>query len=324
MADFREYQGIDFSSMFLVHYGVGHENGGHSGRYAWGSGEKPMQDSPLDKGSPSKPYRYVHSKSIENQARYYAKKLAEGKITIETIHYAKAAVSESNPYASYLTGKEKAKLNRDEKDAKVMTIKADNHEGRPHARTKKIAEGTAEVKLQQAGASNQYLPSLYGTTAYQNYVPDPSSWWLQDVDLPTLPGTPHNVQQPDSYPMAANSQQEADSYFEPINDSLGSHLRQEKKRRDEIEKKLNSPVTKLVLGMAKVADKVVNALKRLKNVVVSWFKHSDEGFYLVHKHDNTDVYKAVDYTSCYIKHREKKHYRTYYRGISKWQTLESI
>lgn len=39
MPDFRTYQGVDFSSGFLVHYGVGHLQGGHSGRWPWGSGE---------------------------------------------------------------------------------------------------------------------------------------------------------------------------------------------------------------------------------------------------------------------------------------------
>lgn len=39
MPDFRAYQGVDFSSDFLVHYGVGHLQGGHSGRFPWGSGE---------------------------------------------------------------------------------------------------------------------------------------------------------------------------------------------------------------------------------------------------------------------------------------------
>lgn len=28
----------------LYHYGVGHDKGGHSGRYPWGSGEHPFQD----------------------------------------------------------------------------------------------------------------------------------------------------------------------------------------------------------------------------------------------------------------------------------------
>lgn len=32
MADFRDYIGMD-ASAFLMHYGVGHEDGGHSGRH---------------------------------------------------------------------------------------------------------------------------------------------------------------------------------------------------------------------------------------------------------------------------------------------------
>lgn len=43
MADFRYYSGMDLSQGIL-HYGVGHEDGGHSGRYPWGTGDKPRQD----------------------------------------------------------------------------------------------------------------------------------------------------------------------------------------------------------------------------------------------------------------------------------------
>lgn len=43
MADFREYIGLDYSQEFLIHYGVGHDKGGHSGRYPWGSGDRPRQ-----------------------------------------------------------------------------------------------------------------------------------------------------------------------------------------------------------------------------------------------------------------------------------------
>lgn len=42
MADFREYIGVN-TSAFIVHYGVGHDKGGHSGRYPWGSGKNPRQ-----------------------------------------------------------------------------------------------------------------------------------------------------------------------------------------------------------------------------------------------------------------------------------------
>lgn len=33
-----------YESLYIMHYGVGHDKGGHSGRYPWGSGEEPYQD----------------------------------------------------------------------------------------------------------------------------------------------------------------------------------------------------------------------------------------------------------------------------------------
>lgn len=40
MNDFRLYA----HGNYLSHVGVGHEKGGNSGRYPWGSGERPMQE----------------------------------------------------------------------------------------------------------------------------------------------------------------------------------------------------------------------------------------------------------------------------------------
>lgn len=37
------YAGLDEDISFLAHEGVGHEDGGHSGRYPWGSGKNPFQ-----------------------------------------------------------------------------------------------------------------------------------------------------------------------------------------------------------------------------------------------------------------------------------------
>lgn len=39
------YVGALFSEQYLAHYGVGHLQGGHSGRYPWGSGKRPKQKS---------------------------------------------------------------------------------------------------------------------------------------------------------------------------------------------------------------------------------------------------------------------------------------
>ena len=70
--DFRLYAGVDFSSEFLAHYGVGHDQGGHSGRYPWGSGDRPRQSEVNEaaireaikklKGIPSKEQNYKRNK----------------------------------------------------------------------------------------------------------------------------------------------------------------------------------------------------------------------------------------------------------------------
>ena len=41
------YVGALFSEDYLAHYGVGHLQGGHSGRYPWGSGKRPKQSGLL-------------------------------------------------------------------------------------------------------------------------------------------------------------------------------------------------------------------------------------------------------------------------------------
>ena len=30
-----------YNDLYIIHYGVGHDKGGHSGRYPWGSGKNP-------------------------------------------------------------------------------------------------------------------------------------------------------------------------------------------------------------------------------------------------------------------------------------------
>ena len=354
MADFREYQGIDFSSMFLVHYGVGHENGGHSGRYAWGSGEKPMQDSPLDKGSSTKQYRYVPSKSIANRVNSAIKRITdnEGKYGLAAIHTSAATMINSAGEKAleaygFNTDKLKDQAQHGEKEQTVEVKKASNHANRPHARTTKTVVGeSAEVKV-QSNLSGR-IPAWMFSNSYQNYVYG-GNYPKDEIESMYSPINSNNffahdkekkkqmaelmAEHPEYTSMLAalaiatsknpnaynNAVVSSSSKKEQAEEPKKEQAEEPKKEQAE-ERKKNSIVT----AVLNVVKKVGSVLKKLKNVVVSWFKHSDEGFYLVHKHDNSEVYKGVDYRSHYIKHREKKHYRTYYRGISKWQTLESI
>ena len=54
MNDFRLYKGLD-SSPYLMHYGKGHDQGGHSGRYPWGSGKNPKQSEKYDRNGNQSP-----------------------------------------------------------------------------------------------------------------------------------------------------------------------------------------------------------------------------------------------------------------------------
>lgn len=69
--DFRLYAGVDFSSEFLAHYGVGHLDGGNSGRYKWGSGKNPKQRE----GSGKRVFVSGSSKTQDKESGYYRRKL---------------------------------------------------------------------------------------------------------------------------------------------------------------------------------------------------------------------------------------------------------
>lgn len=67
--DWRMYAGVDFSAEFLAHYGVGHDKGGHSGRYPWGSGKNPKQSSG------KRVFVSGSSKTQDKESFYYRRKL---------------------------------------------------------------------------------------------------------------------------------------------------------------------------------------------------------------------------------------------------------
>lgn len=60
MSDFRDYAGVDFSREFLAHYGKGHDKGGNSGRYKWGSGNRPYQRTSMEGKGGSKDKEEPH------------------------------------------------------------------------------------------------------------------------------------------------------------------------------------------------------------------------------------------------------------------------
>lgn len=59
----------------LAHYGVGHLNGGHSGRYPWGSGEKPFQDDPSQMSTAERKKAFTNDNLIGSITRSRGQKL---------------------------------------------------------------------------------------------------------------------------------------------------------------------------------------------------------------------------------------------------------
>lgn len=96
MADFRDYIGLDLTG-YLMHYGVGHEHGGHSGRYPWGSGKRPRQDHESDASTSSLIPK--HSDSLHKSAIAAGFRLMPEQESLEM------SLKKTNPYRGEYQGK---------------------------------------------------------------------------------------------------------------------------------------------------------------------------------------------------------------------------
>lgn len=99
MPDFREYIGVDFTSQFLQHYGVGHLNGGHSGRYPWGSGKRPKQDHSDDSDASNAILSPKHSDSLHKSA------IAAGFRPLKEQESLETSLKKTNPYRGEYEGR---------------------------------------------------------------------------------------------------------------------------------------------------------------------------------------------------------------------------
>jgi len=96
MADFRDYIGLDLTG-YLMHYGKGHLDGGHSGRYPWGSGKRPRQDHKSDTSIFSLIPK--HSDSLHKSAIAAGFRLMPEQESLET------SLKKANPYRGEYQGK---------------------------------------------------------------------------------------------------------------------------------------------------------------------------------------------------------------------------
>ena len=60
------------NDLYIMHYGVGHDKGGHSGRYPWGSGKNPKQDLGTLKRGIRKDIRKAKGKTSKLEGKHPA------------------------------------------------------------------------------------------------------------------------------------------------------------------------------------------------------------------------------------------------------------
>lgn len=96
--DFRLYAGMD-SSEFLAHYGVGHDQGGHSGRYPWGSGKRPRQDRGGSRQDERTATTSMKSDSLHKSA------IAAGFRPLSSLETREEALKNCNPYRGKFVGR---------------------------------------------------------------------------------------------------------------------------------------------------------------------------------------------------------------------------
>ena len=81
------YVGALFSEQYLAHYGVGHLQGGHSGRYPWGSGKDPKQhELKIRKNTTFTRYSDKKEKTVRNGSYMSYKKWDVDEYKLNALH----------------------------------------------------------------------------------------------------------------------------------------------------------------------------------------------------------------------------------------------
>jgi len=94
--------------LYIMHYGVGHDEGGHSGRYPWGSGENPYQDIRARKNI----YKYIKKNQIggylstKHAEKLYKNKTLNDILKDDNIRKAFGDLDNANDGPDYIDNKE--------------------------------------------------------------------------------------------------------------------------------------------------------------------------------------------------------------------------
>ena len=118
--------GMNYDS-YLEHYGVGHEDGGHSGRWPYGSGERPYQRDPQ------------MQKKVEKFGKEAAKQDAAKAVGRGVTRAAKATADTARKLAK--KHEENKRKRAEEKAKREAEVKEQQRKAREDFKAKLIAEG---------------------------------------------------------------------------------------------------------------------------------------------------------------------------------------
>lgn len=150
------YTSYQSKNDILYHSGKGHKDGGHSGRYPWGSGERAYQRSPKEI------FRNItHRKSKESVKKSVGSDASRKQYSNDELERAKKNLYTSKAYQKHQKEVEKQQIKQAKRNAKIekKLSKYDTPKSIAMRQTKNMSDeeimaGIARMQLQQTYAEN--------------------------------------------------------------------------------------------------------------------------------------------------------------------------
>ena len=279
MNDFRLYTGVD-RTPFFFHFGVAHDEnppGRGSGRYPKGSGKRPDQPSPIER-KVTTAVRSIDARGFTVTGIHSALRKHKGQEWLQNMGIDSSKLKNTNSIKYKEEKKMGVTVASKERARQEMLA------NRPHQRKKKVAEGTAEVKI-NGGAYN--LPAYYFDGANLDY----------DEETMVPYGNYYGYDHPATFM---------------------SYYREEGEKLDEA---LNKPLAKFVIKMAKVADTVLDLVNHPEKIVKLASNAIDKIRIALRHSDEYSLYMGLD-SSPYLIHYGKGHDQGGHSGRYPWGSGE--
>lgn len=139
------------NDLYIMHYGVGHDKGGHSGRYPWGSGENPRQDDKM--------FRKMIKKNLKQSNKKDSKMFGNQFSFSKKRNYLSSVISRSRKYTTFQWANKK---NRPEIKAAIKM----EYETNPKFR-QRVQE--AKKEMLRAAEENDKIIRSYVDNYKKNY-----------------------------------------------------------------------------------------------------------------------------------------------------------